>query len=272
MPVDTPRRRSANDRPQGAAASLLNGLSVLEAFSLSAHPTLGVTEISEIVGLHKSTVSRMLTGLTESGIIQRDPESGRYRLGLGVIGLAGPLLADLDIRRAALPQLEKMTQETLETSAIAVWNGSNAVVVEQVASPHQVKHSASIGTRYNKFASSSVRMFLSEFDTATIDHLLSSGAIEREGYRGPTDPIHLELTSIRESGVAVNDGETTFEEFGISAPVRDYRGVTVGCVIASAPRSRVQYQRSQSRLEDAVRHTAAMVSAQLGGMSVDKQS
>src|SRR5699024_5800918 len=141
---------------------------------------LGVTEISAAVGLHKSTVSRMLTGLTEAGFVQRDADSGRYRLGFGVIGLAGPLLADLDVRRAALPFLEDMTKATFETSAIAVWNGTNAVVVEQIASPHQVKHSASIGTRYDKFASSSVRIFLSDFSQAEVDQLITSGEIKRE--------------------------------------------------------------------------------------------
>ncbi|TGD30309.1 IclR family transcriptional regulator [Brevibacterium sp. S22] len=260
-----PHDGSGGNRPQGAAASLLNGLSVLEAFSHSTRTMLGVTEISAAVGLHKSTVSRMLTGLTEAGFVQRDAESGRYRLGFGVIGLAGPLLADLDVRRAALPLLEEMTKETFETSAIAVWNGTNAVVVEQIASPHQVKHSSSIGTRYDKFASSSVRIFLSDFSRAEVDQLITSGEIKREGYLGLDDPIHDHLDDVRRDGIAVNDGETTFEEYGTSAPVRDYRGKQVGCIIASAPRSRVQYRRSQDELESAVRRTASEVTVQLGG-------
>ena len=75
--------QTTTDKPQGAAASLLNGLTVLEAFSVAKRSLLGVTEISELVGLHKSTVSRMLSGLDEAGYVQRDEETGRYRLGLG---------------------------------------------------------------------------------------------------------------------------------------------------------------------------------------------
>ena len=172
------------DKPQGAAASLLNGLTVLEAFSVAKRSLLGVTEISELVGLHKSTVSRMLTGLDEAGYVQRDEDTGRYRLGLGMIGLAGPLLAELGVRRAALPHLEELTEATGETAAIAVWNGTNAIVVEQTASPHQVKHSAAIGTRYNKFASSSVRVFLAELPPEETDRLLAGRTVLRDGYRG----------------------------------------------------------------------------------------
>jgi DNA-binding IclR family transcriptional regulator len=221
-----PAPEARSNKPQGAAASLLNGLAVLEAFSASANPLLGVTEIFGLVGLHKSTVSRMLNGLTHSGYVQRDEATGRYRLGRGMISLAGPLLAELDVRRAALPHLEAMTRATRETAAISVWNGGSAIVVEQVASPHLVKHSGPIGTRYNKFASSSVRVFMAELPPGDAGRLL---------------------------------------EYGVSAPVRDYRGMVVGCITASAPRSRVQQQGSAEELRDAVLEAARVVSARLGG-------
>jgi DNA-binding IclR family transcriptional regulator len=63
--------------------------------------------------------------------------------------------------------------------------------------------------------------------------------------------------------VAVNDGLTTPEEFGVSAPVWDYRERLAGCVVASAPRSRMDGE-ARERLEAAVRETAAAVSARLG--------
>src|SRR5699024_2689700 len=110
-------------QPQGAPAALLNGLAILESFSIR-RPALGVTEISEIVGLHKSTVSRMLHGLAELGYVQRERDGGRYRLGLSVLELSAPLLADLDIRDAGLEYLEQLTEVTGETSALGVWSGT----------------------------------------------------------------------------------------------------------------------------------------------------
>lgn len=81
---------------------LHNGVSVLRTFSVT-EPLQGVTEIAAKVGLHKSTVSRILSSLEQLELAERDTASRRYRLGLGVIALAGPLLADLDVRRAAYP-------------------------------------------------------------------------------------------------------------------------------------------------------------------------
>jgi DNA-binding IclR family transcriptional regulator len=257
------RPRQENGQVQGAAAALLNGLAVLEAFSVQK-PILGVTEIARIVDLHKSTVSRILAGLTEAGYAQRDDDTGRYRLGLGIIGLSGPLLADLDVRRAAVPHLEQLTEHTQETSAISIWNGHEAIVVEQVASPHLVKHSATIGTRYNKFESSSVRVFLAELPPAQATELIETERIIRTAGDGLPADHTAHLQEIARQAYAVNDGATADEEFGVSAPVRDYRGKVVGCITSSAPRSRVQKQAAQDKLVQAVKHAASEISIRLG--------
>ena len=257
------KAQKASESTQGVAASLLNGLAVLEAFSID-RPVLGVTEIANRVDLHKSTVSRILNGLTESGYIQRDEESGRFRLGLGLLMLSGPLLADLDVRRAALPYLENLTSETRETSAISVWNGKEAIVVEQVASPHQVKHTAAIGTRYPRYESSSVRVMLAGLPPAEVLRLMEDGHITIELDSGAPQPVAAHLEQVREAGYAVNDGYTTDEEYGVSAPVRDYRGSVVGCITVSAPRSRVHKTNSAEALAEAVMRTARQVSERLG--------
>src|SRR5699024_12656544 len=135
------------------------GLSIFEAFSIR-RPALGVTEISEIVWLHKSTVSRMLNGLSALGYVRREATSGRYRLGLSVLELSAPLLADLDIRAAGLEHLERLADLTGETTALGVWGDAGTIVVEQVASPHQVRHTQRIGTRYNQWEACARRRLL----------------------------------------------------------------------------------------------------------------
>ncbi|NKR09854.1 MULTISPECIES: IclR family transcriptional regulator [Paenarthrobacter] len=257
------RPKQDNSQVQGAAASLLNGLAVLEAFSVQ-NPVLGVTEVAQRVGLHKSTVSRILSGLTDAGYVQRDEETGRYRLGLGLLALSGPLLADLDVRRAAVPYLEQLTANTNETSAISVWNGAEAIVVEQVASPHQVKHTAWIGTRYNKFESSSVRVFLAELPPALAADLVDSGRILRAKDDGLPEDIATHLKEVAHQAYAVNDGLSAEEEFGVSAPVRDYRGKAVGCITVSAPRSRVQKEGVKDSLVQAAQQAASEISIRLG--------
>src|SRR5699024_6327628 len=153
-------------QPHGISV-LRNAVAILRTFNVD-RPSMGVTEIAEQVKLHKSTVSRILATLEADNIVEQDPVSRRFRLGLGLIGLAGPLIADLDVRRAASTALDQTSARTGETTALMVWNGSETVCVDQIASPHQVKHSTPLGTRYGTIQSSSVQVFLAHMDEAQI--------------------------------------------------------------------------------------------------------
>jgi DNA-binding IclR family transcriptional regulator len=248
---------------RGSASVLLNGLHVLEAFSID-EPVLGVTDIARKANQHKSTVSRILGTLERAGYVEREEGNGRFRLGLGLIALAGPLLADLDVRRVALASLQQLTARTGETTALMVWNGHEAVVVEQIQSPKQVKHTAAIGTRYDTYQSSSVKVFLAALPVGEVARL-----IERRLLVGPYDEHSLEsyvaeLGQVAEQGFAINDGRTSVEEVGVAAPVRDHRGVVVAAVLLSAPRFRVP-PAMLDVLARSVRETATEVTARLGG-------
>ena len=258
-------------QPQGAPAAMLNGLSILEAFSIK-RPALGVTEISEIVGLHKSTVSRMLNGLSELGYVRREATSGRYRLGLSVLELSAPLLADLDIRAAGLEHLERLTELTGETTALGLWGDGGTIVVEQVASPHQVRHTQPIGNRYNQWESSSVRVMLAHQPLNAVHQLIETGRIVVPEGGISREDVEIELELIRKHGFATNQGGTTPEEFGVSAVVFDLRGTATGCVILSAPTSRVEFQHSAEALQRAVSQTAHDISARLGAAVVSENN
>lgn len=254
-------------RTQGAAAALLNGLRVLEAFTI-AEPEQGVTRIAARVGLHKSTVSRILAGLAEAGYVERDPDSGLYRLGMGLIALAGPLLAGLDVRRVAAAPLRRAMEATRETTALSVVSGAHLVVVEQFDSPQFVKHTQYVGTRYNRWHSSSVRLGLAHQDPDALRELLATGALRDLPLRGSAvdqDAVDVELASVRAQGAAVNDGRTDLQEFGVSTPVLDYDGRLAAVVTISAPRSRVTAEVAAG-LEAAAREAAAEISARLGAV------
>ncbi|GAB3691087.1 IclR family transcriptional regulator [Saccharopolyspora tripterygii] len=254
------------DRQEARSASsmLHNGFRILRAFSVD-EPALGVTEIARRVDLHKSTVSRLLGQLEQMDLVLRDPDNGRFRLGSGLIGLAGPLLANLDVRRLAYPSLERLTERTGETSALVVWSGHESISVEQVPSPKQVKHTTPIGTRYTTAASASVQVFLAELSEGRARDLLERGLLRPATSDDAEVGAYLErLAEVRRRGVAINAGESHVEEVGISAPVRDHRGQVVAALLLSAPSFRISAQLREE-LARAVRETAAEISARLGG-------
>ncbi len=255
--------REPEEAGSGRLSALLNGVAVLRSFS-TAEPLLGVTEISAKVGLHKSSVSRILATLEQADLVERDPTSRRFRLGLGVIELAGPLLADLDVRRVAYPLLVDLSHRTGETAALMVWNGAAAVCVEQVASPHEVKHTTAIGVRYATAASASVQVLASTLPREQVRRLVEAGALTGPGL-STTDDYLDDLTDVRRSAAATNYGRTSVDEVGVAAGVFDHRGEQVAAVLLSAPRFRVSAEQVVA-LVDAVSETADAVTARLGGV------
>lgn len=134
----TESETTGNGDSKGASV-IVNAIAVLRTFSAD-EPLLGVTEIANRVGLHKSTVSRILATFEQEHLVERDAETRRFRLGLGLIAVAGPLLAELEERRVAYPVLRELSEQTGETSALMVWSGDESICVEQIASHHQIKH------------------------------------------------------------------------------------------------------------------------------------
>ncbi|MCO4255081.1 IclR family transcriptional regulator [Pseudarthrobacter cellobiosi] len=246
------------------ASVIVNAIAVLRTFTAD-EPLLGVTEIANRVGLHKSTVSRILSTFEQEHLVERDADTRRFRLGLGLIAVAGPLLAELEERRVAYPVLRELTELTGETSALMMWEGNESICVEQIASRHQIKHTAPLGARYSDALSSSVQVFLGMQPEERVRALLRSGAITYPGLDDASlEDYLLRLKDDSRRGWAINYGESSMDEVGVAAPVYDHRGDLVAAVLIPAPRFRVSKERLQS-LGESCRAAADKVTARLGG-------
>lgn len=254
---------TGNGDSKGASV-IVNAIAVLRTFSAD-EPLLGVTEIANRVGLHKSTVSRILATFEQEHLVERDAETRRFRLGLGLIAVAGPLLAELEERRVAYPVLRELSERTGETSALMVWSGDESICVEQIASHQQIKHTTPLGARYKDALSASVQVFLAGEPEPRVRSLLASGAISYPGLdESSLDAYLVRLKDDIRRGWSVNYGETSVDEVGLAAPVYDHRGEVVAAVLIPAPRFRVSKDRLQA-LGESCAAAAGKVTARLGG-------
>jgi IclR family acetate operon transcriptional repressor len=261
-PAESPDT-NGNGGTKGASV-IVNAIAVLRTFTAD-EPLLGVTEIANRVGLHKSTVSRILATFEQEHLVERDPETRRFRLGLGLIAVAGPLLAELEERRVAYPVLRELAEQTGETSALMVWNGTESMCVEQIASHHQIRHTTPLGARYRDAMSSSVQVFLSAEPAERVSAMLRSGAIAYPGLDDAgVEAYGIRLKEVSRRGWAVNYGESSIDEVGVAAPVYDHRGDVVAAVLVPAPRFRVSPERLQS-LGEACAAAAHRITTRLGG-------
>lgn len=240
---------------------IVNVIDVLRCFTVE-NPTAGVTEIADQVGLHKSSISRILSTLEAERVVERDEQTRKFRLGTGLIAIAGPLLANLHVRRIAYPLLNELAKATGETAVLNIWDGAESVSVEQIPSSHPVKHTSAMGSRYRTGMSATIQLFLAHEPLEVTRQLLDSSRIELEG-TVPVEEYLERLADARLRGYAVNYGQTSQDEVGVAAPVYDHRGDIVACVMLAAPYYRISAEVLETLIQHCVR-TARRVSARMG--------
>src|SRR2546430_9548033 len=93
--------------------SLDRALEILKL--LGSEPEMRVTDLARRLEVHKSTVFRLLSTLEEHGLVEQNPSTEKYRLGYGLVRLAGPVVAAADLARPSPPGPEEPAPRTRET-------------------------------------------------------------------------------------------------------------------------------------------------------------
>ena len=123
--ADAPLAEEPTGRESGTQA-LDRALNVLLSFRDGA-PERKVSDVSRELGLHKSTASRLFRALADAGFLQRNEETGGYRLGVTVFELGARFLAGLDLHSVARPLLHGLVQAEGESVNLAVRDGLDAI-------------------------------------------------------------------------------------------------------------------------------------------------
>jgi DNA-binding IclR family transcriptional regulator len=259
------------DRAEGAEAlsqtrltrSVTHALDVLWSFSPES-PSWGVNDLGRHLGLHKSTVSRLLATLEERRLVRRDPATDKYSLGIGIVELAGVLLDELDLRRVAAPHLRQLSAATRETVNLAIWDGKEVVLVEHLPSPEPVKYLGWIGHREPAHCVSPGKAMLAFAGPETVQAVIDAG-LTAYTPRTLAQPEELlrDLEATRRRGYAINQGEFRESLNGVAAPIWQFPGALTGAVAVAGPAYRLSPERL-ARFGEMVKQTAIEISRALG--------
>lgn len=230
-------------RTTNSAARVVGVLEILA----EAREGLGVTAIGRAAGIHKATASRLLATLSGGGLVERDPTTGRYRLGVGLIRLAGAASSGLDVIRQAHPVLEDLKERTRETTNLAILDQDGVLYVDQVTGGQAIVMSNWVGRRSPVHCSSSGKVLLAFGEPDQRDRLLLR-PLERLTRNTITDPRRLraQLTEIRKRGYGHAVGELEEGLNTVAAPVWG-DGRVVAAISISGPSYRIP-PREQPRL------------------------
>jgi IclR family acetate operon transcriptional repressor len=262
-PTKTPRERRTTGSGRPKVQSVDRTLDVLESLA-SRRGATGISELAQLVGLHVSTVHRLLATLVDRGYVRQDPESSRYHLGSRIFVLASAADVHLDLRLVARPYLERLMRNSGETANLVTMSEREVVYLDQVASMHLVKMFTAPGMRAPLYCTGTGKLMLAYRPAPFIESVLSA---PMKRYTAKTivsrAALEAELGAIRKNGYAVDDEEMEEGVRCLAVPIFDRRRQCVGALSVSGPTSRLTPERVH-KLASTARAVADELSRQLG--------
>ena len=125
--------------------SVANAARVLKSFTPTDREW-GVSDLARHLDIAKSTAHRLLATLTDEGLLEQDPATGRYRFGLAVFDLAAAAQS-VDLHEAVMAPMTELRNRTGETVQVAVLDGREVVYVERLDSPNTLRLFLEVGRR-----------------------------------------------------------------------------------------------------------------------------
>ncbi|MFI7614019.1 IclR family transcriptional regulator [Nonomuraea terrae] len=215
--------------------SVDRALAILELLARDG-PTR-VTDLAAELDVHKSTAFRLLASLEQGGLVEQTGDRGRYRLGFGLVRLAGAVTAQLDLSRESLPVCLRLAEAIGETVNIAVPRNGDPVNVSQVRGPAAISGHNWVGQRTPSHATSSGKVLLA------FGALRPPTELERYTPHTVTSVGELGLDEIRQRGWACAAEELEVGLNAAAAPIRGADGSVVAAVSASGPSYRLTPER-----------------------------
>jgi DNA-binding IclR family transcriptional regulator len=229
-------------------------------------------QLAERVGVHKSTVLRLLRTLETHRFVQRDGVR-YYRLGTALFDLAHRALEDRDVRRLVEPALRDLNAATGHTVHLASYEGGEVVYIDKYESRHNVRMYSRIGKRAPLHCTAVAKVLISQLPESRRRAVAESIDYARLTSNTITNPVDYlaELARVAERGYAIDRSE--HEDFinCIAAPIRGTGGTVLAAMSLSVPVMLLDLNGLLELVPDLL-SAAGKASAECGWSPTDKEN
>lgn len=259
--------------PMQKSNAIEKALDVLNAF-VPYNQELGTMEVSQQLGLHKATASRILITLTNKGFLQQNPQTKKYRLGPSSLDLGRAVAYSLngDIVQLAKPLLDDLRSELKETVVLEIFSGGRTVMAYIAEGPQRVRIAGTVGDRLPSHSAAGSKAILAYSSPEIVDSVLENKLSSFTPHT-ITDPVLIrqELREVRKKGYSVDREEIDIGINAIGAPIFNHDDEPVAAVVVAGPSQRIKFGNS-SAIVSSVKDCATRISAllQSKGKAVSK--
>ncbi|REJ74625.1 MAG: IclR family transcriptional regulator [Acidobacteria bacterium] len=264
-PVEA-KREGARKRASGreTTTSVERALSILEAVA-EVEQGLTHAELSRTLGIPKSTATYLLRTLEGRGYLRKNADSGRFQVGVKILGLGQHALAGRELPRIAQPHLRRLAEETQLTVHLAILDHDRPVYVARADLPGFVKINTWVGRELPLHSTAVGKVLVAGLDEERRERLLEGASFAPRTGKTITDPARFrdEIAAVLRRGWAIDDEENNLGVRCVAVPVFDARGAVDAALGASGTTSLFPRERIAETARR-VQATSREISSQLG--------
>ena len=272
---EEPSQDTSGSRVQRGIQSIEVGGQVLRAMAHTGQP-MALKDLAREADMPAAKIHPYLVSFARIGLMEQDPESGRYFLGPLALQLGLISLKQANPVQAAAAELPELVERIGHTVAIALWGSRGATIVRLEESPAPIHVNMRQGTVFSLAGTATGRLFAAYRDAAEVKALLEDERRRQKSHPAPSianvpparavpawRQFERELGEVRAHGLARSEGETLPGVNAIAAPVFDHEGQVVLAVTAIGPASIFDLAWDGAIARE-VRGCAARISRRLG--------
>lgn len=222
--------------PEGVKVkSLYKAVKLLDYFN-SGHPERGVSELAELSGMLKSSVYNIMSTYEACGVIEKNPKTSQYRLGLKILALSNVLSQDDVFWEIIRPYMEELSEQTGETVFLATPYG-NSIIYREAAFPnHSISVRAIKGVVAPMYCTSLGKAILSCMDAEHTEQVIAEGMESFTPYT-ITDPqaFREEVEKIHRQGYSIDNMEHEYGIKCVGVPIKNGNDQVIGAISLSGP-------------------------------------
>ena len=246
--------------------SLSRGFRILSIICESKTP-LRLSDLAEESDLTISTIQRLTYTLQEIGVIDRDHDTKRFRIGPRMITMSLTVMQNLELKKVARPILQQISDALGEVVGLAALSGLEIIMIEFIKTDHQLLNiNMDVGVTIPPNATSSGKSILAYMEESQANKILQHSQMTRFTRHTITSmkKYHKELELVRENGYSLAIDENAIGFSAIAAPVRNSDGAVIAAITLMVPSARISKEKLEISYSKKIIQTADKISKALG--------
>jgi IclR family KDG regulon transcriptional repressor len=226
---------------ENLSKTVIKAIDVLETFLIS-DGTLSLTEISRMTGLNAATTYRLVSTLLRRGYLSQSRSKGIYSLGLRVLDYNFAIRKNLKFIDFAYLSLSRLCKEHNESVYLALRDGDESVVIEEVGIDEELRINSPVGKRLNLHCTAGGKILMASLTEEERRAYYERNNLHAFTRNTITDISQLEreLRIAKTEGVAFDNEEYRMGIWAAAAPVYNSNGDVVAAAGILVLRSHIK--------------------------------